>query len=400
MKSEDKANIKLPKHSPMLFIVLIGLSSLFTDMTYQGARSIAGPFFSDLGANALIISTIYGAGELIGHGLRLISGYIVDRWRLYWAFIVLGYLMNALTIPFLSLAPTWQIAASLILIERIGKAIRSPARDTLIAQAGPKVGMGWGFGIHKSLDQFGAMLGPLAIMIVMFDGANYREAFATLLIPALLTMVVLTIIYKMYPDVKRDPTKNVELLTAFELKSKPFWVYMIATSCIAAGYADFPLIAYHLHQKAIITDTGLPGVYTAAMGMSAISSLLLGKLFDRANIPTLMFTAILSSLFPLMIFYGSYLYVILGIFIWAIGMGAHESLMKSMVANITPTRWRGSFFGIFNTAYGIAWFLGSVAIGYFYEISILYLVIFSTGLQLLAIPLLIVLQHLLKNPQK
>src|SRR5260221_8493562 len=173
------------KSYALVFIILIGLTSLFTDMTYQGARSIAGPYLSNLGANAAVISTLYGAGELIGHGFRVITGIIADRWRLYWLFIVLGYLLSA-AIPLLAFTYSWEAAAALILTERIGKAIRSPARDTLISHVAPRVGMGWGFGIQKALDQTGGMLGPLLIMIVLYYESNYRLAFLTLLGPTFL----------------------------------------------------------------------------------------------------------------------------------------------------------------------------------------------------------------------
>lgn len=385
---------RTPKAYALLFIILIGFTSLFTDMTYQGARSISGPYLATLGANAAIISIIAGLGELIGHGLRVITGYIADKWKIYWVFIVLGYLLNAVTIPFLAFTYSWELAAGLILTERIGKAIRAPARDTLISHMGPDVGMGWGFGIHKALDQTGGMLGPLLIMIILYYESDYRQAFLVLLGPALLTLVMLTVIYRLFPELINGKTQPEFVITSTS-RNKPFWIYLIATAGIAAGYADFPLIAFHLEKVSLLSGAGLPAVYTLSMGLSAVSSLVLGRLFDWYGIYVLMFTVALTALFPPLIFYGSFELSILGVLLWGVGMGAHESLMKSMVASLTPARWRASYFGIFNTAYGIAWFLGSVIIGLLYDVSIAYLVLFSVSAQLFAIPLFIWLKKMI-----
>lgn len=387
-----------PKFQALSFIILLGFVSLFTDMTYQGARSITGPYLASLGASAFIISSLYGFSELIGHGARLFTGYLADKWNLYWIFIVVGYLATAMTLPFLTFTHSWQIAALLILIERIGKAMRSPSRDTLLSHAGPKVGMGWGFGIHKALDRTGAMLGPFALMVVMFLGSDYRHAFIYLIIPALLAFVILIFIYRLFPEVKDGNSGiKVDFSVTIKNQTKPFWICIAATSCLAMGYADFPLIAFHLDRFSYVHGVGLPFIYMATMGLSALSVLILGRLFDRLGVYALIFIALLSSFFPALVFLGSLPLAVLGVFIWGIGMGANESLMKSMVGNITSYQWRGSFYGIFNTAYGASWFIGSVIIGLLYDVSLALLVLFATLIQLLAVPLFFWLGHVISR---
>jgi MFS family permease len=102
------------------FIILLGLVSLFGDVTYKGARSITGPFLATLGARATIVGVVAGFGELIGYGLRLVSGYLSDRTGRYWAITIVGYIVNLFAVPLLALAGNWPLAALLMIAERTG----------------------------------------------------------------------------------------------------------------------------------------------------------------------------------------------------------------------------------------------------------------------------------------
>jgi predicted MFS family arabinose efflux permease len=181
------------------FIILLGIVSLFGDVTYEGARSVAGPYMATLGASASTVGLVAGIGEFAGYALRLASGYLVDRTKTYWLLTFVGYGL-LLSIPLLAFAGHWQLAAVLIILERIGKAIRSPARDTMLSYAAKGVGRGWGFAVHEALDQIGAIVGPIVFSLVFLFHGGYREGFTLLWIPALLTLVVLTIARKKVPS--------------------------------------------------------------------------------------------------------------------------------------------------------------------------------------------------------
>jgi len=189
----------IAKSSALRFVILIGVVSLFADMTYEGARSITGPYFALLGASGTIVGVVAGFGELIGYGLRLVSGYVSDRTGRYWSITFFGYLMNMLAVPLLALAGSWQLAAILIIAERAGKAIRNPPRDAMLSHATKEMGRGWGFGLHEALDQIGAVLGPLIVTAVLYFKGSYRTGFAVLLIPALLALSVLLVTRLFYP---------------------------------------------------------------------------------------------------------------------------------------------------------------------------------------------------------
>jgi MFS family permease len=383
--------MEISKKSSIKFVVLLGLVSLLADVTYEGARSITGPFLAILGASATVVGIVAGLGELIGYSLRLVSGYIADKTGKYWTITILGYFLNLVAVPFLALAGNWQIAAILIITERIGKAIRTPARDAMLSHATKQMGAGWGFGLHEAMDQIGAMLGPIIVSLVLFFKGGYRHGFFILFIPAILAITVLFLAKFLYPR-PQDLEVNVPKI---ETKGFPkvFWIYLAAVALIAAGYADFPLIAYHFKKVSLSSDTMIPIFYAVAMGVDAIAALLFGRLFDKIGMSSLIFAAVISSLFAPLAFLGNFQLAFLGVILWGIGMGAQESIMRAAVGGMVNAGKRGTAYGVFNTGYGIAWFLGSALMGILYDISIPALVIFSAAAQLASIPLFLMARN-------
>lgn len=376
----------ISKSAAIKFVILLCIISLFADMTYEGARSVTGAFLAELGASAIIVGFVAGFGELLGYGLRLILGYLVDKTSRYWTITIVGYLLNLLAVPLLAIAGNWQMAALLIIVERIGKAIRTPARDAMLAHSGQQIGSGWAFGINELLDQTGALLGPLIIAAVVYFKGDYREGFALLLAPAIIALCILLIARMLYP-------KPQNLETKLNLNAKgmdsTFWLYVISASFLAAGYADFTLMAFHFAKDAIFSNTMIPISYAVAMGISGPTALLFGRIFDRNGFSILIVVTLLSALFAPLVFWGGAYLVFIGVALWSIGLSAHESLMGAVIANMVSSDKRGSAYGIFYTAFGISWFVGSTLMGMLYDVSITYLIIFSVVTQLIAAVLLI-----------
>src|SRR5438132_11340253 len=173
------------------FVLVLGIANLFADMTYEGARSVTGPFLGTLGASAAVVGLTAGLGELLGYTLRSISGFIIDKTGKYWIGTIVGYIDNMLAVPALALSGNWPLAAGLIVTERTGRAIRKPSTEAMLSFAGKQIGRGWVFGLNEALDQAGATIGPLVISLTLFEHGNYRNAFALLLIPALLIIASL-----------------------------------------------------------------------------------------------------------------------------------------------------------------------------------------------------------------
>jgi MFS family permease len=378
------------------FILLVGAVSLFADMTYEGARSITGPYLAVLGASATAVGFVAGFGELIGYAVRLASGYLSDRTGRYWAVTIFGYCVNLLAVPLLALAGSWEAAAALIVLERMGRAIRTPARDAMLSHAAGHTGLGWGFGLHEALDQTGAVLGPLALGAVLYFGGGYRVGFAVLLIPALLALSVLLAARLLYPR-PRDFELSGPALEGRGLPSS-FWVYLAAVALIAAGYADFPLIAYHFGKAEVIAPAWIPVLYAVAMATDAIAALALGRLFDRIGLATMVLATIGSLLAAPLAFLGGPTAAVVGMALWGVGMGAQESVMRAAIAQIAPAERRGTAYGVFNALYGAAWFAGSVLLGALYDWSVPTLVAASMLLQAAALPVLLWLVRSNRGP--
>jgi MFS family permease len=374
------------------FVLLLGLVSLFADMTYEGARSITGPFLAVLGASATVVGAIAGAGELVGYGLRLLSGYLSDRTGRYWAITLVGYFTNLLAVPLLALAGRWEFAALLMLAERAGKAIRTPARDVMLSQATRELGRGWGFGIHEAMDQIGALLGPLFVVGVLYvRGGAYQAGFAALALPAALSLGVLLVARLRYPNPRQLEPASVGL----EPRGLPrvFWLYLVGVALIAAGYADFPLIAYHFEKESVVPAVWIPVFYAVAMGVDALAALACGRLFDRYGFAVLMAVAALSAFFAPLVFLGGASLALFGVALWGTGMGAQESIMRAAVAGMVPMSRRGTAYGVFNTGYGLAWFAGSVLMGLLYDHALPWLIVFAVVVQLAALPVFLLVRR-------
>jgi MFS family permease len=374
------------------FVVLIGLISLFSDMTYEAARSINGSFLQLLGTNGATVGWVAGLGELLGYGLRFTSGYIADKTKKYWTILIVGYLLNLLSVPLLALAGFWQLAVVLMITERIGKAIRTPSRDALLSFGTQKMGRGWGYGLHEAMDQIGATVGPLLVSAVLFyQHQNYRMAFGILVIPAIIAVSILLYCRHLYPK-----PENLEIkTTSITSKGLPkrYWIYVLAAVFIATGYVDFPLIAYHFKAKTLMSDSVIPIFYAVAMATDAIAALIFGKMFDKTGIKTLLLAVLLSSFFAPMVFMGGFNWALAGMVLWGIGMGAQESILKAEIAEMISPERRGTAFGTFNTAYGLFWFVGSALMGYLYDFSIRGLIVFSIATQLIAVLIIYYLIH-------
>jgi MFS family permease len=383
--SSKTANV----HRPLYLVLLLGIVSLLADMTYEGARSVLGPYFQLLGAGAAVVAAVAGLGELLGYVLRILSGYLADRTRRYWTLTIIGYTMNLLAVPLLAVVGRWELAALLVILERTGKALRTPARDAILSHATSRIGRGWGFGLHEAMDQIGAILGPLVVAGTLYLRGGYRTAFALLLIPAGCALAVLFVARLLYPHPQELELRTPALRP--EGFGRRFWVYFLGVGWIAAGFVDFPLIAFHFERLSVVPPVWIPTLYALAMGVDAMAALVFGKLFDRFGLGTLAFAVLLSASFAPLVFLGDSAGAVGGMILWGIGMGAQESVMRAAVGSMVPAERRGTAYGIFNAGYGLAWFLGSALMGILYEISLPAMVAFSVLAQLLSLPFLLAL---------
>ena len=379
----------------MLFILLFGIVSMFSDMTKDSAESIRGAFLSLMGASAATIGLVSGLGELAGYSLRIVSGRLADRTRKYWPIVMAGYCLELITIPALALVGEngWIAACVLLVIQKAGKAIKKPAKDTVVSFAASQEGAGKAFGLQELLDQFGAVLGPLLLYVIMLfktEGSTFERysfCFLALAVPAIITLALLIVTRCNFPNpelFEPDAKEYVPLKA-----DKRFVLYIIGICLFAFGFLDYSLVAMHVSRTAsdIISAEVLPLLYSAAMLVDAVAALLFGYLYDRWGMKVLVVSAIVSAPFSFLVFLGkSSLTLIAGVVMWGIGMGAQESILKAAVTDMTPKSSRATGFGIFSLAFGVAWFLGSWTLGALYDVNLTLMASVSAACQLLAIP--------------
>jgi len=380
-------------------ILLMGIVSLFGDIIYEGARSITGPYLLFLGASAFAVAFVAGFGEFIGYAARLVSGYFADRTQSYWIFVITGYLLIG-AIPLLVFADSWEVAAVLIIIERLGKGIRSPAKDTILSHASRQVGRGWGFGIHEALDQIGAVLGPLIFAASIAVSGGYKEGFALLALPFVLLIAALIVAYRNVPDpVLLEASGTDEKTVESDQLPRLMLPYGTFTVLTMAGFAVFPLIAYHFSAASVVPDAQIPLFYAIAMAADAFFALVIGRLYDRHGISVLVVVPLVNIPVALLVFSGGYYFALTGAILWGLSMGAQETILRAALADLTSIKKRGTAYGIFNTLYGTAWFAGSLVLGWLYAMNLQALILFSVLMQLAALGAFVWLRKSARSPQ-
>lgn len=369
--------MRTPSQSAWRMVVGLGLVSLFADFTYEGGRSIGGPFLALLGAGPLLVGAVAGVGEFLGYLIRLFAGRWVDKSGRPWHLMYLGYTLNLLSVPALATAPSAGMAAVLLFLERLGKGLRTPARDALLSHAGERLGQGRVFGLHELFDQFGAFLGPLAVALLVGLG-GYRLGFAGLLAPALLALFLLWRAHR-----HNGGAAAHSVVQDWEGLPRAYYAYLLFAMLAVAGFAHFQLVAYHLEVTQAVPAAHIPLLFALAMGADALAAYGAGHMFEHLGLRLLWGLPPLN-LVAVALFFLAKEPSLLGVaaVLWGCGLGLQESLMRSAVAVLSPPEQRGSAFGLFDTAFGGAWMLGSLAMGYLYSLAPGYLVAFGSLLQL------------------
>lgn len=391
--------------SAMLFIVLFGVVSMFSDMTHEGAASIRGAYLSLLGASAATIGFVSGLGELVGYSMRYIFGKFTDKTKKYWPMTIIGYVLDIVAVPALALVGEygWVAACALLIVQRMGKAIKKPAKDTIMSFAASQEGIGKSFGIQEVLDQFGAFLGPVLLYLVMLfktDGTTleiYAFCFAVLAIPGAVTLLLLVLTRRKFPNPEHFEPEPKEYLP-FKMK-KEFVLYIAGISLFAFGFVDYSIIIMHVSRTqsalaaglsetgALVSTGSLPLLYAGAMLVDAVAALVFGFVYDKKGVAALVVSTLVSAPFAVLVFLGdSAVSLLCGIALWGVGMGAQESILKAAVTSMVPKTARATGYGIFECSFGVFWFLGSWLMGLLYDANITVMVAVSVAAQLAAIP--------------
>jgi MFS family permease len=407
-------------------VVGFGLVSLATDMVSDGARPLGGPLLAQLGASALFVGLVTGGAEAASQGLRLVFGPWADRTGKYWSFTMAGYALTALCVPLLALTPLagtagLALAAVLIIGDRVGKAVRSPAKTVLLAASATPVGRGRGFAVHKSLDLAGALLGPLLVSAVLVASGSLPAAFAVLVIPAVAALAILVWLRRRVPE----PGANTAAPAAASFPgpdaarrgsdpgsapahgraagrpasafSGPFILFAAAAFFWSAGLVAFGVISYHLTAAVAVPVTVVPLLYAAAMGAAAVGALASGVVYDRAGAAVLLALPVLIAGVPVLALAPSAGLVLAGVLVWGAATGIQDSTVKALVADLVPQPRQGTAYGVFAAFEGAGALAGGALYGSLYSARPALIATVAT-LQAAALVLLLVTLHRARRP--
>lgn len=389
------------KHlTPALRVIIIfGFISMLGDAVYETARSANSQYLNLLSISATKVGIVFGIGEFLGYFIRLIAGVLSDKSGKHWPFMFLGYGM-LLVVPFIGLTMNWNILVILILTERIGKALRSPAKDTILSVvAENQIGVGFAFGVQEALDQVGAFLGPLIFTAIFYvTGKNtikeYQLGYKLLFIPFVFLMIFLIYAHRKIKDDNLIPVVIKKDFHSDHLGSI-FRIYTAFTFFCTLGFVNFSTVGYHLKANNLFSDGNITLLYSLAMITDAITALLIGKAYDRLKIKIekrtggiliLILIPFITILLPIFTLSYSKTLIVIGIIIFGIVMGTHETIMRSAIADITPFDKRGTGYGVFNSSYGLALLFGAALMGLLQDMNLIWIIItFTFAAEMIAV---------------
>lgn len=395
--------------SPWRGVVGFGLVSLAADMVYEGARSVSGPLLASLGASAVLVGLVTGAGEATALVLRLVFGPLADRSGRYWRLTLAGYGLTAVCVPLLAVTPFigaagLAVACGLLLAERTGKAVRSPSKSALLAQVAARVGLGRGLGVHKALDQVGAFAGPLLVAALVAVTGAIWPAMLALALPGAAALGLLVLLQRRTPTPEggrvsppqQRPTTSATAGLRGVLRAgvgaglpRDFFRFAFSAGAVTSGLVTFGVISYHLTTAQLLPVAAVPVVYAGAMATAAVAALVTGFAYDRWGARTLYSLPGLVTAVPALAFSRTIGVAVVGVLLWGAAVGLQDSTVKALVADLVPGSQRATAYGVFAAVQGAAAVVGGGAAGFLYSRSVPWLVTVVAATQLVALALLV-----------
>ncbi|WP_370501221.1 MFS transporter [Mycolicibacterium sp. jd] len=382
------------------FVTTFGVVSLLADIVYEGARSITGPLLASLGATAVVVGVVTGVGEAAALILRVVSGPLADRTGRFWTWTIGGYFLTVVTVPFLGAVGVLWAAAALIIAERVGKAVRSPAKDTLLSHATAVTGRGRGFAVHEAMDQIGAVAGPLAVaaMLVVFGG-DYAPTLALLAVPGVGVLALLAWLRVRVPEPARyeveaaPSTKPVARVSFLRSLPRSFWMYAGFSAATMLGFTTFGVLSFHQVERGVVHVAVVPVIYAAAMVADALAALATGWVYDKVGAVVLGALPVMAGLVPALAFNDHLVPVVAGAMVWGAAVGIQESTLRAVVADLVEPARRATAYGVYAAVLGGAAAAGGALTGYLYGRSIPLLIGVVIGVQAIALAALPVVRR-------
>ncbi|MCL1595471.1 MAG: MFS transporter [Actinomycetia bacterium] len=346
-------------------VVALGLVSMFTDLSSEMIYPLIPVFLTtSLGAGALALGVIEGIAESTAAVLKVVSGWWTDKVNRRKPFIFAGYGIAGAVRPLIAFATTWPFVVGIRFVDRVGKGIRTAPRDALIADVTPEESRGAAYGVHRSLDHFGAVLGPLVAAALLWAGFSLRWVFFLAIIPAVIVIFVIARLVKEPDQPEPITASGRSVFSRGSELGRNYWMLMVAVVVFTLGNSADAFLLLRL------SDAGVSVVWIALLWslfslVKMGSNLIGGRLSDRVGRKRLVVAGwILYGAIYLGMGMASSTSVLIGLFLaYGLYFGLTEPVERAWVASLAPSDLRGSAFGYYNGAVGIGALPASIVFG-------------------------------------
>ena len=388
MTSKDKSMEK-DKPKGLRNVLYLGLVSFFTDFSTEMILGVLPTFIvNNLGASRAILGAIEGSSELTSYAFRMISGSLSDKVRKRKIFVLIGYGLSTISKPFFVIANGWLDAFIVRAVDRIGKGVRTAPRDALIADSVSESISGRAFGIHRTIDQMGAIAGPLVAFAIL-QTMDIQAVFLLSLIPGAIAVIILIFFVKEVTIKKLTSSTTIfgNIRTLLK-ENKAFVILTIITGIFSLGAFNFSFILLRASELGV-DQSLIPIVYATINVAHTIIGIPAGIVADKIGKEKVLLISygIFASSTILMIvsvndmYYAYILAVIFGLYV-----GISETVQRAVIPKYVPTESRGTAYGLYSLVIGVCFFTSNITFGFIWDnFSIAMAVTYSVSLSLCAI---------------
>ncbi|NWG36668.1 MFS transporter [Nitrososphaera sp.] len=350
-------------------VTALGIVSFFTDVSTEMVLGVL-PFFivSTLGASRLLLGTIEGSAELVSYAFRMLSGSWSDKTGRRKVFVLAGYAASTASKPFFAAASSWVDAFLVRSGDRVGKGIRTAPRDALIADSVPESRVGRAFGLHRTIDQLGAIVGPVAAFALL-QVVDIRGVFLASLIPGAIAVLVLVFFVKEIAVKSKAGTTMLGNIRVLLKGNRPLLLLLGVAGIFSLGAFNFSFVLLRASDLGV-EESFIPLVYAAINVSHAVIGIPSGILADRiGKEKTLIigYSVFLVSTLLMVMFAGNVLYAYVLAAVFGLYVGISETVQRAVIPRYVPSELRGTAFGLYNLIIGVCFFASNVMFGFLWD---------------------------------
>ena len=353
-------------------VIALGLVSFFTDFSTEMVLGVLPLFIvNTLGASRALLGAIEGSSELTSYAFRMVSGSLSDKVGKRKVFIIAGYGLSTVTKPFFAASSSWIDAFVVRFVDRMGKGVRTAPRDALIADSVSESKVGKAFGMHRTIDQLGAIVGPIAAFGLL-QVVDIRGIFILSLIPGAIGLLILVFFVKEVAIKRSSSSAQITILSNINRVirgNRPFVLLLVIAGIFGIGAFNFPFILLRASDLGI-SESLIPLIYATlniAHTAIGIPSGILADKVGKEKVLIIGYTVFAISTVLMLILSGNTLYAYILAAIFGLYLGISETVQRAVIPKYVVSELRGTAYGLYNVVIGTAFFIANVVFGYLWD---------------------------------